>query len=177
VTGPGTTAPTGVVSFSTNSSGHFSAPTCTLVPIGGNQARCSVTYTPTAPGSGTHTVYANYAGDGSTPASHSSTTVAVRTGTTTALACSPGALRVDQASTCTATVTGSTHPTGTVSFATNSSGHFGSATCSLTQIGGTQAHCSVTYTPAAPGSHKIYANYAGDPANDPSHASTTVTVT
>ncbi|MEA2301562.1 MAG: hypothetical protein QOE44_2097, partial [Solirubrobacteraceae bacterium] len=104
VTGPGTAAPTGVVSFSTNSSGHFSAPTCTLVPIGGNQARCSVTYTPSAPGTGTHTVYANYAGDATTPASHSSTTVVVRTSSTAAVTCSPRAVRVDQASTCTATV-------------------------------------------------------------------------
>ncbi|MEA2354034.1 MAG: hypothetical protein QOD61_163, partial [Solirubrobacteraceae bacterium] len=86
------------------------------------------------------------------------------------------AVRVDQASTCTATVDGSTHPTGTVSFATNASGHFSSPTCKLTLSGGTQARCSVTYTPAAPGSHKVYANYSGDPTNDPSHASATITV-
>jgi hypothetical protein len=97
----------------------------------------------------------------------------------TTLGCSPASVTVGRPSTCTATVTGGVHPTGTVSFNTNSSGTFSAPSCTLVQIGGNQARCSVTYTPRAvgTGSHKIYANYSGDAANAPSAASTTINVT
>jgi hypothetical protein len=55
--------PSGVVSFSSDSSGALgSGGSCTL-PAGGD-ASCSVSYTPTAAGSGTHTITAAYSGDG-----------------------------------------------------------------------------------------------------------------
>ncbi len=95
------------------------------------------------------------------------------------LTCEPGSVHVGQATTCVATYSGSTHPTGTVTFATNASGRFSAPTCTLVQLGGNQARCSVTYTPSAvpPTTHKIYANYSGDSINQPAHTSTTVNVT
>ena len=97
----------------------------------------------------------------------------------TTLGCSPVSVAVGRPSTCTATVTGAIHPTGTVSFASNSSGTFSAPPCTLAPIGGNQARCSVTYTPTSVGSgaHKIYANYSGDTVNAPSAASTTIAVT
>ncbi len=96
----------------------------------------------------------------------------------TTVGCSPTSVAVGRPTTCTATVTGGVHPTGTVSFASNSSGTFSPPSCTLVLIGGNQARCSVTYTPAAvdSGTHKIYANYSGDVGNAPSAASTTITV-
>jgi hypothetical protein len=97
----------------------------------------------------------------------------------TTVGCSPASVAVGRPTTCTATVTGGVHPTGTVSFASNSSGTFSPQSCTLVQIGGNQARCSVTYTPrpVGTGQHKIYANYSGDAANAPSAASTTIQVT
>ncbi len=48
-----------------------------------------------------------------------------------AVACSPASVRAGRSVTCTATVTGSTHPSGTVTFASNSSGSFSPPSCSL----------------------------------------------
>ncbi len=94
------------------------------------------------------------------------------------MACSPSSVRAGRPVTCTATVTGSGHPVGVVRFASNSSGKFSSSSCTLASIGGTQARCSVTFTPTGnAGTVKVYANYSGDAANSPSHSSTTITVT
>jgi hypothetical protein len=48
--------PIGTVSFSSNGPGSFSAPSCVLqdVGIGFQQGECTITYTPSAVGSGTH---------------------------------------------------------------------------------------------------------------------------
>ncbi|MEA2265891.1 MAG: hypothetical protein QOE27_1474, partial [Solirubrobacteraceae bacterium] len=168
VTVTGSVRPTGTVAFAGNSSGTFSPTTCTLAPIGGTQARCSVSYTPASVGSGVHKVYASYSGDASSAPSTGSTTVNVQSSASAVtVTCSPGSLQVGQPTTCTATVTGSTRPTGTVTFASNSSGTFNSTTCTLVLIGGNQARCSVVYTPSSTGSaiHKIYASYSGDVSN------------
>jgi virginiamycin B lyase len=66
-------APSGTVSFSSDSSGSFSG-SCTL--SGGS---CSVTYTPSAVGSGTHSITAVYGGDGLHSGSSGSTQVTVPT--------------------------------------------------------------------------------------------------
>ena len=100
----------------------------------------------------------------------------VTTGLT--VSCGPPSVRVGQSVTCNATYTGYSHPTGTVTFASNSSGTFNPVTCTLVLIGGNQARCSTTYTPRAvgTGTHKIYANYSGDALNPAAHTSTTLTV-
>lgn len=54
-------APTGTVTFGTDGSGTFSpSATCTLVPATTDSSTCSVTYAPTAVGSGTHTIGASF---------------------------------------------------------------------------------------------------------------------
>jgi len=57
------TAPSGPVSFSTNSQGTFSSTSCTLAPAGEGRATCQVSYAPGAASSGTHGIKAQYAGD------------------------------------------------------------------------------------------------------------------
>ncbi len=58
-------APTGHVSFMSDSSGTFSGPgaTCTLAPAVGTTSTCHVSYTPTAVGSGLHHISAAYTSD------------------------------------------------------------------------------------------------------------------
>lgn len=74
------TTPTGMVTFSSNtSSGAFTpAATCTLSPDGTpGQASCQVTYTPATAGTGTQTVTASYGGDAGHTASGGTATVTV----------------------------------------------------------------------------------------------------
>jgi len=58
----GGATPTGTVSWSTNGSGTFTGSPCTLSPLSAGVASCSVDYTPTLVGTGTHTITATYAG-------------------------------------------------------------------------------------------------------------------
>jgi ELWxxDGT repeat protein len=57
-------APTGTVSFSTDSHGTFSNSSCALVRVNAMTAGCVVGYTPTAVDSGVHAITAAYGGDG-----------------------------------------------------------------------------------------------------------------
>src|SRR5205807_1846257 len=61
------TNPTGNVSFSSDSTGSFIPDTanCMLTPVGANVASCSISYVPSAMGTGTHTISATYSGDSS----------------------------------------------------------------------------------------------------------------
>ena len=180
VTGSG--HPTGSVGLATDGRGSFGPPTCTLHPLGGNQAACSASYTPTAVGTGTHKLTATYSGDASNPPSNGSTAVGVQpTASRTSVACTPSTVLTGTSSTCAATVSGpvgAAAPTGQVAFATGSSGSFSPTACALVAGAGASASCSVSYTPAAvqTGSHKLYANYAGDASHTVSHGSTTLTV-
>jgi hypothetical protein len=180
VTGP--VHPTGSVSFAGNSSGAFTPGTCTLSPLGGNQAGCTVTYVPGTAATGPQQVYANYSGDEGVAPSHGSTTVDVETGAApppgTAISCAPSSLGVFQPTVCTATVTGATpHPTGTVSFESGDARDtFTPPTCTLVQLGGDQARCSVTYRVASRSSatRRVTGAYSGDATHAPTTGSTFV---
>jgi hypothetical protein len=169
-----TAHPTGSVSFASNTGsafGTFSTGTCTLASIGGNQARCSVTFTPHHAGG--LKIYASYSGDATNASSRSSTAITATVVSTTTVGCSPASVAVGRPSTCTATVTAGNHPSGTISFATNgASGAFSSPTCTLVLIGGNQSRCSVTFTPSQLATVKVYASYSGDAFSPPSHGST-----
>ncbi len=68
--------PSGTVSFDKGAaSGNFSSATCTLPASGTNQ--CSVTYTPTAVGAGTHVITGTYGGDPVHNGSNNSTNLTV----------------------------------------------------------------------------------------------------
>src|SRR2546427_2760316 len=51
--------PTGTVSWTSDGTGTFSAASCTLDATG----KCTVSYTPTAVGTGTHKITGSYGGD------------------------------------------------------------------------------------------------------------------
>lgn len=169
----GATHPQGLVGFASDSSGRFGSSTCALKLIGGNQASCLVTYTPTSANSGTHTITASYGGDTADQTSQGSTTLGVQpASSTTTVSCARSAVLVGKPSACTATVTGAAGtatPTGEVSFGRNLNGVFSATACALV-AGGGSASCGVTYTPSVGGQHKLYANYGGDADHSPSHA-------
>jgi hypothetical protein len=72
-------APSGSVAFVSDSAGVFSAPgaNCTLTPGVGTQSSCQVTYTPSAVGSGLHTLSAGYTSDAADGASSGTARVGV----------------------------------------------------------------------------------------------------
>jgi len=63
VTDAGTLTPTGTVSWTTDGSGIFDFTQCTLNEVTVGISTCSVNYTPTSIGTGTHLITANYGGD------------------------------------------------------------------------------------------------------------------
>jgi hypothetical protein len=187
VTGPEAPGnPTGKITFSSNGSGAFTpATTCTLAATATpGVSECSATYTPSAVGTGTHTISASYPGDGNYVKSLGSSplTVTTRT-TTTTVECNPASVATGVASTCTATVTDTnagtvSTPTGTVGFSSNGAGSFSATSCTLAAgaTAGT-ASCSVTYTPSATGTQTITGAYGGDTTHASSTNGTALTVT
>ena len=164
--GSGTpTVPTGEVEFSSNESGSFSASMCAL-----SNGACMVTYTPTAVGSGDHSLTASYVGSSNYDASDDTATVHVNfRSTDTSLTCKPTDMPMGKPTICTATTTDidsavPTTPTGTVTFSSNNSGDLNGTVCTLTALTNASASCSVTYTPpsdrSAPTS--LRASYGGD---------------
>lgn len=73
-------APTGTVTFTSNAGGTFaSGGSCTLGPGSSpGEGSCSITYTPTAVGSGSHGLTASYGGDFAHGTSSGTSTLAVR---------------------------------------------------------------------------------------------------
>ncbi|MBV9002608.1 MAG: Ig-like domain repeat protein [Solirubrobacterales bacterium] len=76
--GSGQNTPTGTVIFTSSGPGSFSADSCALSHGTGGSASCSVTYTPSAVGTGLHTITATYGGDSVHLGSRGATTVRAR---------------------------------------------------------------------------------------------------
>jgi YVTN family beta-propeller protein len=185
---PGGAAPTGQVTFTSDTSGgNLSSSSCTLATgstIG--QASCMVSYTPGQTGSGIQTITASYTGDGSHTASsgQAALTITLRT-TTTVLTCQPSTVAIGQAASCTATVTDTvsspTAPTGKVTFTSDTSGgSLSSSSCTLAPDSTSgQASCVVSYTPGQVGSgtQTITAAYGGDSGHTASSGQAALTVT
>src|SRR5439155_1751101 len=181
------TTPTGTVSFSSDGAGVFAVSPCTLTTTNALDptapASCSVTYTPTAKGTGTHKITATYNGDPShdTSTGFFNLTVSLRT-TSTTVNCTPNPIAVDQPTTCTATVTDidsgtQTPPEGTVTFTVNpSTGTLVPSSCALVVTGTNKSSCSVTFTASAAGTYTITATYNPNPP-DTIHASSEGTTT
>ncbi len=174
--------PTGTVTLNPSGNGSTAGP-CTLVPIGGNQARCTVSFGPTDTNrGGGESIGAAYSGDQVTSLpSNGETGINVTPGlSSTSVSCAPGTVAVGTATTCTVTINGPFEPTGGATFFSNESGTFSpTSSCISLTIGSGSISCSVMYTPRAveSGTHKIYARYPGDANGLPSHGSTTITVT
>jgi YVTN family beta-propeller protein len=186
---PGGTAPTGEVTFATDTSGgSFSSSSCTLSATSIiREAACSVSYTPGQIGSGTQNITVSYGGDGHHLAGSGQVTLYVTPRyTSTDLTCSPGTVAVGQATSCTATVTdrtypGPTTPTGVVTFVTDTSGgSFSSSSCTLSPAStAAQAACSFSYTPgeAGSGTQTVTASYGGDGIHAASSGQAAIAVT
>ena len=178
--------PTGKITFSSNGSGTFTpAVTCTLAATATpGVSECSVTYTPSAVGTGTHTISASYPGDGNYVKGSGSSplTVTTRT-TTTTVECNPASVATGVASSCTATVTDTnagtvSTPTGTVSFSSNGAGSFSpAASCTLVAVSTGIASCTVSYTPSETGTQTITGAYGGDTTHALSSGGTPLSVT
>jgi hypothetical protein len=78
----GSNTPTGTVSWTTGGSGGFATSPCTLSGSGAS-ATCSVTYTPSAVGTGSHLITATYSGDTNFASSFGAQTVTVNKATPT----------------------------------------------------------------------------------------------
>ncbi|HEY5987176.1 MAG TPA: Ig-like domain repeat protein, partial [Streptosporangiaceae bacterium] len=157
--------PGGTVQWTSSGAGSFDHTACTL--SGGS---CSASFTPSAGGS--PTITGAYQGDSSHGASSGQTSLTVTSihPTSTSVACSPAAVAVNAATTCTATVSdtgsgGTASPTGTVTFSNGpAAGTFSpAATCVLGPDSGSTATCQVSYTPAlgSEGNQTLTAAYQG----------------
>lgn len=96
--------------------------------------------------------------------------------TVTGVTCTPNQFFLNQSTTCKATVTGETTPTGSVSFAGTGSFDASSCTLAATTTAGVAA-CSVKFTPSAAGYTTVDGTYAGDGTHTGSTGSATVGVT
>jgi uncharacterized membrane protein len=171
-------APSGPVTLTTNSRGSLPY-YCTLATATPTSATCTVSYTPRIAGS--HTITANYQGDGTHSVSSGTTSLTASSrNTSTTITCNSSVL-AGQAATCTTTVTdtsgsGSIAPFGIVSFTqTGTSGSFSSSTCYLYGTG-TSASCNVTFTPAASGTSNINAAFAGEQVHTGSSTASPATI-
>jgi hypothetical protein len=193
-TDPNPSPLTRAVVFASDSPGTFSVGGCQLRQDAGNDASCEFTYTPSARGTGTHTITAAYEGDpGHEPSPPVTAQVTVEAPieeplpparpTTTSVSCTPVSAPVGGASTCTATVADSGAnpgvPGGVVKFTTDGPGAFSSAGSCTLAAGQGKATCQVTYTPAQVGAgvHKLTAAYQGNPTHAQSQGSAQLQVT
>jgi PKD repeat protein len=167
--GSGAVTPTGNVFFTPGGS-------CTLV-----NGSCSVTVTPSS--SGSFSISASYGGDSNHSTSSGNVTIAVgNRSTMTSVSCSPSPVTNNTVTRCVATVTdtdigAAIAPSGSVGFASNSTGVFVQPSCTLAATGTIGVgSCSVNYTPSVTGFHAITASYAGDSSHLGSNGSVTVTV-
>ncbi|PYX47612.1 MAG: hypothetical protein DMG79_13525, partial [Acidobacteria bacterium] len=178
-----TITPTGSVTFGSSQSGTFSlSGSCTLAGSGAT-ASCSVSYTPTAFGGGTHVITGSYGGDTTHGTSSGPFNLTLKNpATTTTLSSSANPSTYGASPTFTAKVapaTGSIVPTGTVQFQIDGTS-VGSAVA-ISACSPSPDACA-TFTPTAAqlpvtGSpHSITAVYSGDATFTGSTSSTSQTV-
>src|SRR5207247_94954 len=140
--------------------GTFSSASCTLDATG----KCTVNYTPTAVGTGTHKLTGSYGGDAKHATSTGSFDEAVAAARDRkSVGYRKRAVAVDRSTVGTATVTddsGASVANGAVTGRSYGMGTFSAASCTLDASG----KCTVNYTPTAvgTGTHKITGSYGGD---------------
>lgn len=167
----GSLTPTGAVTWSATDGGSFSGQSCTP---GAGTLSCTATFTPTAVG--LPMVTATYAGDANTNSSNGSDDVQVSAHNTTTTVSCASPINDDGTSACTATVlpvTGSSTPTGAVTWSTTDGGSFSGQSC--TPGAGTLS-CVATFTPEGVGAPTVTATYAGDANTNGSNGSDEVQV-
>jgi 6-phosphogluconolactonase (cycloisomerase 2 family) len=119
---------------------------------------------------------------GSSPTGIAVSPVPLTRQTTTTISCSPATVVAGNQTSCTATVSDTTTPHGTVGFTSSGPGSFsGAGSCTLAETSIGVASCSVAYTPdPTPNDPQrtdtVTGSYGGDGSHTASHGSTEVTV-
>ena len=108
-TAGGKASPGGLVVFASDQPGDFGTGGCALFPDGNGKSRCQIIYTPSAVGSGIHTITALYSGAPGFKPGEATAQVLVNQPnnghkTTTTVACQPGAVNLGNSSKCLVTV-------------------------------------------------------------------------
>ena len=159
----GATTPTGSVVWSAAGAGSLGAGSCVLAG-GGGTGSCTVTFTPSSPG--TSFLTASYAGSALHASGAATTSLeAVPRSVSAAVGCPATPVPIGAAATCTVTIgdtaggVGAVAPAGTVAWSAAGSGALGATTCQLV-ASGTSASCAVAYTPSAAGTSSLTATYA-----------------
>src|SRR5207244_4444441 len=118
---------TGTGSGTSDGTAHYNADSCIRYASG----KCTLNYTPTAVGTGTHKLTGSYGGDAKHATSTGSFDEAVgRRATATNVSCTPPSVAVDSDTACTAMVTngsGANIPNGTESWTTEGKGSLSDA--------------------------------------------------
>lgn len=174
---------TGLYGISTLTVAHAAGPTGDFsisppfILAGGNDSFTATIAGGTLPyelnwtfGDGTHPV-SSHTGSSQSYGINATTSTTTPT-TTTSVSCSPGSVRLNSPTTCSATVrdisTAPITPTRTVTFVSNAVGTFSppTASCALSPSTLGNATCSVVYTPTSgAGVHSITGIYSGDPSH------------
>lgn len=185
----GATAPTGTVSFTSDTSGgtFTDGGSCALTAIGARQASCSLSYILGQPGSGgVQTITATYDGDTGHAVSISQIQVFVTLrATSMSLACSPATVALGESVLCAVTVTDTsadaTTPSGTVSFfeGTHKGNFIEIGSCTLAAAGTAEASCGLGFFPLSQllGTQIIGADYGGDTGHAVASNEAHITVT
>ena len=170
--------PTGDVNFSSDGTGTFSSPSCTLAPIAADtdSSSCQVGYRPTA-GAGTHNVTGAYQGSTLHESSQDAFPLEVtKRDTETTVTCAPASVAINQGTVCTAKVDDvdvgqKSNPTGDVNFSSDGTGTFSSPSCTLAPIAADtdSSSCQVGYRPTAgAGTHNVTGAYQGSTLHESS---------
>jgi hypothetical protein len=165
--------PTGRVYWSSNSTGKFSPPSCTV-----RNGACSMRFTPTSTPISSTLLTANYIGDSKAQKFPSVGTfplkVTMKT-STTVVSCRPLSVTIGSKNPimCKATVKGYGKPEGSVTWTQTGAGavSFSVEICTLNK-----GSCSVTLTGTLSGAVTVAVTYGGD-SNDKGNNSLTVTLT
>ena len=165
---PGAPLPTGTVTWSTNSSGRFLPPYCTL-----KKGSCSVRYT--SHSTGFFAVTAHYHGDKKNPKSSGTVSAWVsKAYDTITLSCRSQSIEVGKSTSCTAMVRGYL-PTGSVNWDQLPAGSvaFGKSTCTYSAK---SERCVVVVTGEVQGDASVSAWNVADPNNYGNSASLNIQV-
>jgi uncharacterized repeat protein (TIGR03803 family) len=147
-------SPTGTVGFTSNGAAISG---CSAVNLASGMASCATSFA----SAGTYAIVATYSGDSNNSGSSGMLSQMVGHATTTSLSSSANPAKLGASVTLTATVSGGSSPTGSVSFTSNGTAISG---CSAVTLASSKAKCATTTL--AGGTDAIVAAYSGDSNNN-----------
>ena len=147
-------SPTGTVGFTSNG---VAISGCSAAGLASGMASCATSFA----SAGTYAIVATYSGDSNNSGSSGMLSQTVGRATTTSLSSSANPAKLGASVTFTATVSGGSSPTGSVSFTSNGAAISG---CSAVTLASSKAKCATTTL--AGGTDAIVATYSGDSNNN-----------